>query len=173
MVAACKGHKSVFDLLVSKKADLTLVDGDCNSLLHLACAGGNTAIVQHLVSPSNINTTGQYGHTPVMVAAGKGHQRVFDLLVSQKADLTLRDDHGNSLLHHACNGGNTARVQHVLSPSNINLGGQSGLTPIVFAALRGHQRVFDLLVSRNADLTQWIAIVIVRFVLPNVRSRQQ
>ncbi|XP_048243266.1 uncharacterized protein LOC125376036 isoform X2 [Haliotis rufescens] len=172
MTAAARGHQRVFDLLISKKADLTLLDDHGNSLLHHACIGGNTAIV-HVFSPSNINTRGHVGHTPVMVAAWEGHPRVFDLLVSKKADLSLRDDHGNSLLHLACSGGNTAIVQHVLSPSNINLGGQSGLTPIVVAANQGHQRVFDLLVSRNADLTQWISIVIVRFVLPIVRSRRQ
>ncbi|XP_048243258.1 uncharacterized protein LOC124111218 isoform X3 [Haliotis rufescens] len=153
IVAACKGHKSVFDLLVSKKADLTLVDGDCNSLLHLACVGGNTAIVQHLVSPSNINTRGQYGHTPVMVAAGKGHQRVFDLLVSKKADLTLVDGDCNSLLHLACAGGNTAIVQHLVSPSNINTRGAYRLTPVMVAACEGHKSVFDLLVSKKADLS--------------------
>ncbi|XP_048244161.1 integrin-linked protein kinase homolog pat-4-like [Haliotis rufescens] len=173
MTAAGKGHQRVFDLFVSNKADLTLLDDHGYSLLHHACTGGNTAIVQHVLSPSNINSRGPYGDTPVMVAACKGHQKVFDLLVSKKADLTLLDDHGNSLLHHACAGGNTVIVQHVLSPSNINFGGQSGLTPVVFAAIRGRQRVYDLLVSRNADLTQWIAFVIGRFVLPNVRSRQQ
>ncbi|XP_071087784.1 serine/threonine-protein phosphatase 6 regulatory ankyrin repeat subunit B-like [Haliotis cracherodii] len=173
MTAAVEGQQSVFDFLVSKKADLTLRDDHGNSLLHLACAGGNTAIVQHVVSESNINSRGQDGRTPVMTAAGEGQQSVFDFLVSKKADLTLRDDHGNSLLHLACAGGNTAIVQHLLSHSNINVGGHRGWTPVVFAALRGHQRVFDLLVSRNADLTQWISFVIGRFVLPIVRSRQQ
>ncbi|XP_048243267.1 uncharacterized protein LOC125376037 [Haliotis rufescens] len=120
MVAACQGHKSVFDLLVSKKADLTLVDDHGDSLLHLACGGGNIAIVQHVLTPSNINSRGQYGCSPIMVAARKGHQSVFDHLVSKKADLTLVDDHCNSLLHHACAGGNTAIVQHVLSHANIN-----------------------------------------------------
>ncbi|XP_071088856.1 uncharacterized protein [Haliotis cracherodii] len=153
MVAACKGHQRVFDLLVSKKADLTLLNDHGNSLLHLACDGGNTAIAQHVVSPSNINTREQDGHTPVMVAANKGYQCVFHLLVSKKADLTLRDDHGNSLLHHACTGGNTAIVQHVLTPSNINTRGQYGRTPVMTAATRGHKRVFDLLVSKKADLT--------------------
>ncbi|XP_071088855.1 uncharacterized protein [Haliotis cracherodii] len=153
MVAACQGHKSVFDLLVSKKADLTLVDDHGDSLLHYACGGGNTAMVQHVLSHSNINTRGQYELTPVMIAARKGLQSVFDLLVSKKADLTLVDDHGDSLLHHACAGGNTAIVQHVLSPSNINTKGQHRLTPVMIAAGHGHQSVFDLLVSKKADLT--------------------
>ncbi|XP_048244163.1 uncharacterized protein LOC124111237 [Haliotis rufescens] len=153
MTAAAAGHQRLFDLLVSKKADLTLVDNHGESFLHLACIGGNKAIVQHVLSPSNINTRGEGGHTPVMVAAGKGHKSVFDLLVSKKADLTLLDDHGDSLLHLACIGSNTAIVQHVLSPSNINTRGQNGRTPVMAAAVAGHQSVFDLLVSKKADLT--------------------
>ncbi|XP_071105463.1 serine/threonine-protein phosphatase 6 regulatory ankyrin repeat subunit B-like [Haliotis cracherodii] len=173
MLAAVKGHQSVFDLLVSKQADLTLVDKDGNSVLHIACVGGNKAIVQHLVSPSNINTRGLIGSTPVMMAAIKGHQSVVDLLVSKQADLTLVDKDGNSALHLACRGGNKAIVQHLVSPSNINTGGRNGWTPVVMAALSGHKSVFDLLISRNADLTQWIAILIVYFILPNIRSRRQ
>ncbi|XP_071105461.1 uncharacterized protein [Haliotis cracherodii] len=173
MIAAFQGHQSVFDLLVSKEADLTLVDKDGNSVLHLACQDGNKAIVQHLVSPSNINTRGLKGRTPVMIAAVQGHQSVFDLLVSKEADLTLVDKDGNSVLHLACLVGNKAKVQHLVSPSNINTKGQNGWTPVVLAALSGHKSVFDLLISRNADLTQWIAILIVRFILPTIRLRRQ
>ncbi|XP_048244343.1 serine/threonine-protein phosphatase 6 regulatory ankyrin repeat subunit C-like isoform X2 [Haliotis rufescens] len=154
MQAAVTGHQSVFDLLVSNQADLTLVDTDGNSLLHLACQGGNTAIVQHVLSPSNINSRGMHGHTPVMMAAVSGHQSVFDLLVSNQADLTLMDTYGDSLLHLACGGGgNTAIVKHVLSPSNINSTGRYGWTAAMKAAVNGHQSVFDLLMSNQADLT--------------------
>ncbi|XP_046559136.1 ankyrin repeat domain-containing protein 50-like [Haliotis rubra] len=153
MMAAVGGHQSVFDLLVSNQADLALVSTSGDSLLHLACQGGNTAIVQHLLSPSNINSRGQLGRTPAMVAAVSGHQSVFDLLVSIQADLTLVSTYGDSLLHLACQGGNTAIVQHLLSPSNINSRGQLGRTPAMMAAVGGHQSVFDLLVSNQADLT--------------------
>ncbi|XP_046557454.1 ankyrin repeat domain-containing protein 17-like, partial [Haliotis rubra] len=153
MMAAVSGHQSVFDLLVSNHADLTLVDTSGDSLLHLACRGGNTAIVQHLLSPSNINSRGRHGWTPLMKAAVNGHQSVFDLLVSNQADLTLVDTYGDSLLYLACQGGNTAIVQHLLSPSNINSRWTHGWTPLMKAAVSGHQSVFDLLVSNQADPT--------------------
>ncbi|XP_048244354.1 serine/threonine-protein phosphatase 6 regulatory ankyrin repeat subunit B-like isoform X2 [Haliotis rufescens] len=153
MAAAVTGHQSVFDLLVSNQADLTLVDTYGDSLLHVACRGGNTAIVQHVLSPSNINSRGMHGWTPVMAAAVNGHQSVFDLLVSNQADLTLVDTDGDSLLLLACQGGNTDIVQHVLSPSNINSRGRQGYTPVMKAVFQGHQDVVDLLVQHKADLT--------------------
>ncbi|XP_046333914.2 serine/threonine-protein phosphatase 6 regulatory ankyrin repeat subunit A-like [Haliotis rufescens] len=170
MIAAVKGHQSVFDLLVAKQADLLLVNNNGNSLLHLACEGGDKAIVQHIVSPSNINTRGPNGCTPIMIAAASGHQSVFDLLVAKEADLSLVNNNGDSLLHLACEGGDIAIVQHLVSPSNINIRGQDGWTPIMIAAANGHQSVIDLLLSKNADLTHWIAIIIVFIVLPVIRS---
>ncbi|XP_046339514.1 uncharacterized protein LOC124120681 [Haliotis rufescens] len=173
MAAAICGHQSVFDLLVTKDANLTLVDKFGHTLVHLACRGGNMAIVKHLVSPSNINTRGQNGCTPVMIAAAFGQQSVFDFLVANHADLKVTDNRGDTLLHAACQGGNKTIVQHLVSPSNINTRGQNEYTPIMIAAVFGHQNVFDFLISRNADLTHWIAIIIVHFILPDIPSRQQ
>ncbi|XP_046359772.2 serine/threonine-protein phosphatase 6 regulatory ankyrin repeat subunit B-like [Haliotis rufescens] len=153
MAAASKGHQSVFDFLVSKNAVLTLVDNNGDSLLHLACRGGNPSVVQYLVSPSYINRKGQQGWTPVMTAAVVGHQNVFELLVSEHADLTLVDNNDNNIIHLACEVGNTAVLEHLVSPSNINSRGQCGLTPVMKAAVAGHVNAFDLLVSKNADLS--------------------
>ncbi|XP_048242612.1 ankyrin-3-like [Haliotis rufescens] len=153
MVAALFGHKRVFDILESKGADLSLFDTTGDSLLHLACHGGNMAIVQHLLSDSNINQLGMVGWTPIMVAAIKGHERVCDFLESKGANLSLVDTTGDSLLHLACHGGNMAIVQRLLSDSNINQLGMEGWTPIMVAAVKGHQRVLDLLESKGADLS--------------------
>ncbi|XP_048247528.1 uncharacterized protein LOC124148073 [Haliotis rufescens] len=153
MVAAVNGHKSLFDFLKSAGADLSLVDTDGDSLLHLACQGGNMTIVQHLMSDSNINQRGMDGWTPIMVAAVKGHKSVFDFLESKGADLSLFDTGGNSLLHLTCVGGNMTIIQHLLSDSNINQRGVNGWTPIMVAAVFGHKSVFDFLESKGADLS--------------------
>ncbi|XP_048242601.1 uncharacterized protein LOC124148037 [Haliotis rufescens] len=153
MVAAVVGHKNVFDFLESKGADLLLVDTTGNSLLHLACRGGSMTIVQHLLSDSNMNQRGMFGCTPIMVAAVNGHKSMFDFLESKGAELSLVDTKGNSLLHLACQGGNMTIVQHLLSDSNINQRGANGLTPIMFAAFKGHKRMFDFLESAGADLS--------------------
>ncbi|XP_046564852.1 serine/threonine-protein phosphatase 6 regulatory ankyrin repeat subunit B-like [Haliotis rubra] len=153
MAAAFKGHKSVFDLLESKGADSTLLDTFGNSLLHLACQGGKVALVEHLVSDSNINLRGSNGWTPLMAAAVKGHKSVFDLLESKGADSTLLDTFGDSLLYFACQGGNMSLVEHLVSDSNINLKSDNGWTPLMAAALYGHKNVFDLLESKGADST--------------------
>ncbi|XP_046560885.1 serine/threonine-protein phosphatase 6 regulatory ankyrin repeat subunit C-like [Haliotis rubra] len=153
MAAAFNGHKSVFDFLESKGADLSMLDTFGDSVLHLACEGGNTALVDHLVSNSDINLKGKMGRTPIMAAAPKGHKSVFDFLESKGADLSMLDTFGDSVLHLACQGGNTALVEHLFSDSNINLKGDEGRTPIMAAAFSGHKSLFDFLESKGADLS--------------------
>ncbi|XP_067659868.1 ankyrin-3-like [Haliotis asinina] len=156
MKAALQGHKDVFDLLVSKGADLSLVDGDRNTILHLACEGGNLDIVKYILKQNtvNINSLGENGWTPAMKAALKGHKDVFNLIVTQGADLSLMQEEGDSILHAACKGGNVKIVNNILSQStiDINLGGTNMLTPVMVAAYRGHKDVFNMLVTKDADL---------------------
>ncbi|XP_067668176.1 serine/threonine-protein phosphatase 6 regulatory ankyrin repeat subunit B-like [Haliotis asinina] len=153
MVAGLRGQRDVFDLLVSNAADLTLLDDKDNSVLHYACQGGNTSIVQHLIRVCDINTKRRDGRTPVMVAALHGQKDVFNLLVSNAADLTLLDDKDNSVLHYACQGGNTSIIQHLIRVCDINQKRRDGRTPVLDAALHGQKDVFDLLVCNGADLT--------------------
>ncbi|XP_048244587.1 ankyrin repeat domain-containing protein 50-like [Haliotis rufescens] len=157
MIAAEKGQRIVFDLLVSKGGDVSLADDDGNNILHVACIGGHVEMVNYVLShgPLDIKSSGQYGRTPVLLAAEKGHRDVFDLLVSKGDDVSVIDDDGNNILHMACIGGQVQMVQYVLSQDivDINSTGQHGRTPVMFAAEKGHRDVFDLLVSKNADAT--------------------
>ncbi|XP_046552197.1 uncharacterized protein LOC124261872 [Haliotis rubra] len=153
MAAAWYGKKDVFDLLVSKAADLTLKDEKSRNALHLACQGGNSGIVEDLLPLFDINCRGQEGWTPLMAAARYGKKDLFALLVSKGADLTQRDDKNNTLLHLACAGGNSNIVEHLLPLFDINCRGYVGCTPLMVAAFHGKKDVVDLLVSKGADLT--------------------
>ncbi|XP_071084982.1 ankyrin repeat, PH and SEC7 domain containing protein secG-like [Haliotis cracherodii] len=157
MWAARRGRREVIDLLEKKKADLELVDGFSYNILHWACHGGHVAMVKHIVSKNmvDINSKGQDGRTPVMCAARAGEKRMFELLVS-KGDLPLGVDYdGNNILLLACFGGNVKIVEYIISHDapNINCTGESGRTPLMAAAYKGHGHIFDLLVTKGADLT--------------------
>ncbi|XP_048250459.1 ankyrin repeat domain-containing protein 17-like isoform X2 [Haliotis rufescens] len=157
MMAAEKGHRQVFDLLMTQGADVSLVDYDRNNILHVACLGGHTDMVKYILSQkvANINSRGQYGWTPLMMSAEKGHRQVFDLLVTQGADVSLVDYNRNKILHVACLGGHTDMVKYVLSQkvADINSRGQYGRTPTMMSAEKGHRQVFDLLVTQGADVS--------------------
>ncbi|XP_046555561.1 ankyrin repeat and protein kinase domain-containing protein 1-like isoform X2 [Haliotis rubra] len=153
MVAGLHGKKDVFDLLVSKGADLTLRTDNNDTVFHLACQGVNSPIVEYLLPLFGINCRGHMGRSPVMIAGLHGKKDVFELLLSKGADLTLRDDNNVTVLHLARQGGNSPIVEYLLPLFDINCRGRIGLSPVMSAALHGKKDIFDLLLSRGADLT--------------------
>ncbi|XP_067651335.1 ankyrin-1-like [Haliotis asinina] len=159
MMAARRGHYDVYHLLVSEGADVSLTDIDSRDILMVACKGGNLSIIKHLLSLKDIDVNRRGGHkrqTPVMLAAENGNVSVFDLLVSEGADLTFSDVDDRDCLILACYGGNLSIVKHLLSLKTFNInrrGGKYNQTPLMVASERLHHRVYDLLVSEGADLT--------------------
>ncbi|XP_067654111.1 uncharacterized protein [Haliotis asinina] len=87
MAAAWKGHSDVVQFLVDRGADVSLVDGGGDNVLHWACAGGHLETVKLIVSMNlvDINVRNNYGKTAADIARVWGRQRVVDLLVSRGA----------------------------------------------------------------------------------------
>ncbi|XP_071085847.1 fibronectin type 3 and ankyrin repeat domains protein 1-like [Haliotis cracherodii] len=153
MWAARQNQKEVFDFLVKKKADVSLLDKSGNNLLHAACHGGDKDIVRSVLSRRlvNINSRDKYGRTAVMMAANGGHRDVFDLLVTRKADLSLVDSADNTILHAASLGGDVELVEVVLVHEivNINARNKDEKTAAMLSKENDHTSVYDLLVLRG------------------------
>ncbi|XP_046564846.1 ankyrin repeat and KH domain-containing protein mask-like [Haliotis rubra] len=159
MMAAARGHYEVYNLLVSEGADLSLTDEYNNDCLMLACEGGNMSIVKHLLSLKTFDINRQggiYRRPAVMMAAARGHYEVYNLLVSEGADLSLTDEYNNDCLMLACEGGNMSIVKHLLSLKTFDINRQGGIyrqPAVMMAAARGYCDVYYLLVSEGADLS--------------------
>ncbi|XP_048251276.1 inversin-like [Haliotis rufescens] len=157
MRAAELGHREVAGLLVSKGADVSLVDEDGYNTLHFACLGGHLETVEFVLSLNvvDINSRGLKSRTPVMWAAMKGNSDVVKLLVSKGADVSLVDVDGGNILHFACLGGQLETVEFVLSLNvvDINSRGLRSRTPVMWATERGHRDVVALLASKGADVS--------------------
>ncbi|XP_048257923.1 ankyrin repeat domain-containing protein 50-like isoform X10 [Haliotis rufescens] len=155
MRATNRGHRYVVELLVSKGADVSLVDGDGNNILHLACSQGHLETVEFVLSLNvvDINSRGGWSLTPVMRAARNGHTDVVELLVSKGADVSLVDEDGYNILHLACIEGHLETVEFVLSLNVVDIDARNndGETAADMARSWGHTRVANLLVSRGAQ----------------------
>ncbi|XP_071109961.1 ankyrin repeat domain-containing protein 50-like [Haliotis cracherodii] len=156
MMAAEFGHGELFDFFMDK-GDLSLVDNDCNNILHVACLGGNVDVVQNILSRDivDINSRGKYDRTPTMMAVGGGFKGVFDLLVVKGADVSLVDNDGNTVLHVAFIGGHAEMVKYVLSQVSVEINGrgQYGRTPLMMSAVKGNWKAFEVLVNKGCDLS--------------------
>ncbi|XP_071099225.1 serine/threonine-protein phosphatase 6 regulatory ankyrin repeat subunit B-like [Haliotis cracherodii] len=157
MTAASEGHRELFDFLVSKGCDLSVVDGNGDNILHVTCIGGNVGICKYLLSKDivGIESRGQYNRTPVMMAANQGHRELFDFLVSKGCDLSVVDGNGDNILHVTCFAGNVDICKYLLSKDIVGIEsrGQSNRTPVMKAANQGHRELFDFLVSKGCDLS--------------------
>ncbi|XP_067653662.1 fibronectin type 3 and ankyrin repeat domains protein 1-like [Haliotis asinina] len=154
MVAAIYGHSDVVEFLVGRGADVSLVDGDGDNVLHLACYDGDVETVKLILDLDvvDVNYRGHYSRTPVMAAAVNGHRDVVEFLVGRGADVSLVDRDGDNVLHLACYDGDVETVKLILDLNvvDVNARNNNGQTAAVYARLGGHQRVLDLLVSRGA-----------------------
>ncbi|XP_071104315.1 uncharacterized protein [Haliotis cracherodii] len=159
MMAAKRGDYDVYKLLVLEKADLSLTDGGNMDCLMLACVGGNTSILKHLLSLKTFDINrrgGDQRQTSVMMAAKRGDYDVYKLLVLEKADLSLTDGGNMDCLMLACVGGNTSILKHLLSLKTFDInrrGGDQRQTSVMMAAKRGDYDVYKLLVLEKADLS--------------------
>ncbi|XP_071083404.1 alpha-latroinsectotoxin-Lt1a-like [Haliotis cracherodii] len=159
MVAIMEGHFSIYTLLVSEGANLTVTDDFRTNMLMLACEGGNLSIVKHLLAMNifDINSSGgQDNKDAVMFAVESGHYEVFELLVSEGAKLSGTQQYNKDCLMLACAGGNVNIVKYLLSTKSFDVnkkGGWNNSTPVMMAARRGYYDVYHLLVSEGADLS--------------------
>ncbi|XP_071094691.1 ankyrin repeat domain-containing protein 50-like [Haliotis cracherodii] len=116
MFAATEGHRDVFDLVMSKVGNASLVDINGYKILHLACLRGHVEMVKYILSQKivDINGRGMYGRTPLMFAATEGHRDVFDLVMSKGGDVSAVDRNGDNILHVACIEGHVEMVKYIL-----------------------------------------------------------
>ncbi|XP_067653127.1 ankyrin repeat domain-containing protein 29-like [Haliotis asinina] len=154
MEAAVNGHRDVVEFLVSRGADVSLVNSDGNNVLHFACIDGDLETVKLIQSVNvvDVNSRGKYSRTAVIEAARHRHWDVVEFLVDRGADVSLVDGDGENLLHLACRRGHLKTVKLILSMNvvDINARNNDGQTAADIARDWGHQRVVDLLVSRGA-----------------------
>jgi ankyrin repeat protein len=115
---ACRdGHASVAELLLEHGAEPTSVDMHGWQPLHLACEHGGHNTVSLLLALSSSpaspedspavdpNVCGEFGKTPLHVAAKAGHTGACSLLLGAGADVEAKNHAGGTALHYAARDG--------------------------------------------------------------------
>uniref|UniRef100_A0A3B4TAR4 Ankyrin repeat domain 52a n=1 Tax=Seriola dumerili TaxID=41447 RepID=A0A3B4TAR4_SERDU len=101
MVAADKGHSGTVAILLHRaKADLTLLDENRNTALHLACSKAHEMcallILGEIHSPTLINATNSALQMPLHLAARNGLATVVQALLSRGATVLAVDEEGHT-----------------------------------------------------------------------------
>ena len=94
----------------------TPIDDSNNTLLHLACASGDTHLVLALVKRgANVNARNSYGSTALHRAASHGDPKVAAILLQHGAEPNVVDEDGDTPLTSAVSLRHVAVVQQLLA----------------------------------------------------------
>jgi ankyrin repeat protein len=142
--------------LVNKKVSaIPILEEENSQLLLEGAKEGNLAKVKYaLDNYANIDTTDEYGNTPLHLASEKGHLEVVQILLDAGADIEATDRHGNTPLQIASWEGHT-EVVRILLDAGANkdvTNNEDGDTPLHWASYEGHTGVVQLLLNAGANI---------------------
>ncbi|WP_341807853.1 ankyrin repeat domain-containing protein [Wolbachia endosymbiont (group E) of Neria commutata] len=133
----------VTELLLEKGADIKVQDKNGYTPLHYAIKIRSLKMLKALL-PCKIDYDGEYG---------VGTEEV-DIEKAKEILVNIRDNEGNTLLHHAVKYGCSRGMLNFLVESgiDINAKNKNGLAPIHIAAKYGHAHLIDFFIENKADI---------------------
>ena len=155
-VAAFCGKAEVTLCLISEfGCDPNVRNRFGRSVLHNACEGGSVSLVQNLIRKyqADTNCVDDRNNTPLYIAAYHGKVEVAMCLINEfgcAVKPAVKDQLGDSLLHHACFGGSVDLVKFLIEKhkEDVNARNDQGNTPLCYAAVSGSVEVALLLIEQ-------------------------
>ncbi|XP_041113758.1 ankyrin repeat domain-containing protein 26-like isoform X2 [Polyodon spathula] len=151
--AASTGDLSKLKQL-GKKHDLSQLDKENRTPLHLACAYGHADVVHFLTeSKAKLNLCDNDNRSPLMKAVQCQQERCAITLLEHSADPNLVDINGNTALHLAALiPAISMAVQLLDHDACVNATNKEGCTPLILAATENHQEMVEFLLKEGADV---------------------
>ena len=128
-------------------------------ILATAVKRGAVAVVEFLVKHSSVSVNILDQKEPLLIIAADmipspstaGYVDIVRFLLSRSCDVNVKGSSGNTALARACDRGNQAMVEVLLSHAEVevNKAGEDDLTPLLCAARSGSNAVVDLLLARQ------------------------
>lgn len=101
----------------------------------------------------DVESRDRSNRTPLLYAAGIGHDTVVKLLLEKGADLESKDYRSRTPLSYAAENKHDAIVKLLLEKgANLESKNRYGQTPLLYAARIGHDTIVKLLLEKGADL---------------------
>ena len=154
MIAVSNNKLETLEFLLSNGADPFLKDEKERNVLNISAECGCTDVIERLLSSGmDIDSRDDKGQTPLMDAAAFAKLQVVNYLLEKGADPTLTANNGWSLLHFACQGGNTTIIEKILSCRlDVNIKGTYGeSTPLIAAIVNNNLEAVKYLLKEGAD----------------------
>ncbi|XP_039961428.1 L-asparaginase [Bactrocera tryoni] len=130
-------------------ADLSCVNHDHRTALHLACNQGNIAVVNHLLMNGvSVHIRDHYDRTPLLEAISGDHHEIIQVLINCGAHLTGSSRAiGEQLCAAAARGSLVRLKSYQLAGADLAQPDPSGRTALHLAALHGHASLVRFLLD--------------------------
>ncbi|XP_065363413.1 L-asparaginase-like [Calliphora vicina] len=137
-------------------ADLSGVNQDHRTALHLACIEGNMSVVKHLLlNGVSVHIRDRYERTPLIEAISNDNHEIIKLLINCGAHLTGSSRAVGEQLCAAVARGSLTRLQsYQLAGADLSQPDPSGRTPLHVAALHGHEELVQYLLQYMDNINE-------------------
>ena len=149
-----KGNSRMVRYFLAIGYNPSLLTCNGNSTMHLALQSSDISILRAITRKFPVDGKNHNGHTPLDVAILNGNETAVDILWRRKADNTVVDNDGNSLLHLACKGTSQSIVAQLLKfTADINARNKESETALHIACAEGNLMTIWNLYTAVPDVT--------------------
>jgi ankyrin repeat protein len=156
--AALGGHETILQALTQTKIEfartcpISWIGGRSSgaNMLHIAASKGECAVIEYILDKQllpDVNAGTNYQETALLFAAGEGHYRMVDSLLSRGADANIKHSTLKTSPLHASSHFGWERVVRLLVERGCDARtmDRNGLTAELYARRRGHTAIAELL----------------------------
>jgi ankyrin repeat protein len=154
-IAAREGHWEAVDVIRMYHQTISPeVSEYLKNKLHEASESGDFQVFQAILKCGiSIETTNNYGYTPLHVSAKCGYQEFSLTLLNFGANVNVKDNYGRTPLILSAENGHIDVVRELLNQdASVNIADEYGYTPLYAAAKEGHVEVVRVLLNRGASV---------------------
>lgn len=147
------GDTTKIDVLKSHGANLSAVNYDHRTALHIACCEGNAKVVKHLLAYGvSVHIRDRYDRTALMEAIATDNHEIIRILMKCGAHLTGSARGVGEQLCSAAARGITKRIEsYRLAGADISQPDASGRTALHVACLHSHIGLVEYLLKHQAE----------------------
>lgn len=147
------GDTNKLDMLKSHGANLSAVNYDNRTALHIACCEGNEKVVKHLLAYGvSVHIRDRHDRTALMEAISCDNHEIVRILVKCGAHMTgSARSVGDQLCSASARGALIRLESYRLAGADLSLTDASGRTPLHLACLHGHLEVVQYLLKHHVN----------------------
>lgn len=152
--AVLSGDTNKIDMLKSHGANLSAINHDHRTALHIACCEGNSKMVKHLLAYGvSVHIRDRHDRTALMEAIASDNHEIIKILVKCGAHMT---GSARAVGEHLCTAAARNALKRIqsyrLAGANLSQADSSGRTALHVACLHGHRELVEYLLKCNVDV---------------------